>query len=317
MTPHLPAFLLLTLAATLRGQDADTASLFKFELEPGGVQLAATPLRLPGQGAVPWATARYLVGDVLHEGDCSGTLRIEFFAAGEDKSRIQLRLGLLPGLPSRFCLPLHCLDGQTFFLERQLRCLKGVMPGSRLEKDQVAAVTLAGEGTRSLRLSDLRLCAERPAPLPALGSPVVDELGQWTAREWPGKTRSVEAMVQDLGALHAAVKDAAGPAGRSAYGGDSSRRFEATGFFRVERDDRRWWLVDPDGCAFFSVGMDCVGPASAGPVTGMADLFTWLPPDDGPFAAAWVVAVTSARSAGSPPTWCGRSARTGGRAGRS
>lgn len=39
------------------------------------------------------------------------------------------------------------------------------------------------------------------------------------------------------------------------YGGLESVRFEATGFFRVEKGDR-WWLVTPDGAAFLSFGLN-------------------------------------------------------------
>lgn len=48
--------------------------------------------------------------------------------------------------------------------------------------------------------------------------------------------------------------------GRSAedydmYGGWKGRKFKATGFFRVEKDDR-WWLVTPAGHAFISLGIN-------------------------------------------------------------
>ena len=42
----------------------------------------------------------------------------------------------------------------------------------------------------------------------------------------------------------------------SAYGGDTRRTFDATGFFRLEQTDERWWLVDPDGAAFISIGVN-------------------------------------------------------------
>lgn len=38
------------------------------------------------------------------------------------------------------------------------------------------------------------------------------------------------------------------------YGGDRDRTFDATGYFRVEQTDKRWWIVDPDGNAFITVG---------------------------------------------------------------
>ena len=43
------------------------------------------------------------------------------------------------------------------------------------------------------------------------------------------------------------------------YGGWKGKRFKATGFFRVEKDDR-WWLVTPDGNAFLSWGINHLYP---------------------------------------------------------
>ncbi|MBN1671654.1 MAG: hypothetical protein JXR37_11500 [Kiritimatiellae bacterium] len=43
-----------------------------------------------------------------------------------------------------------------------------------------------------------------------------------------------------------------------AYGGDTERQFEKTGFFRLEKKDR-WWLVTPEGHAFLSWGINHVG----------------------------------------------------------
>ncbi len=43
------------------------------------------------------------------------------------------------------------------------------------------------------------------------------------------------------------------------FGGWTGRRFEASGFFRVEKDER-WWLVTPDGNAFLSFGFNHLTP---------------------------------------------------------
>ena len=43
------------------------------------------------------------------------------------------------------------------------------------------------------------------------------------------------------------------------FGGWAGRRFEATGFFRVEKGDR-WWLVTPEGHAFLSWGINHLYP---------------------------------------------------------
>ncbi len=46
-----------------------------------------------------------------------------------------------------------------------------------------------------------------------------------------------------------------GHVARSRYGGWLARRFEATGFFRTQSDGQRWWLADPDGYAFLTIGL--------------------------------------------------------------
>lgn len=46
----------------------------------------------------------------------------------------------------------------------------------------------------------------------------------------------------------------------SPYGGRKDLKFPATGFFRVEKTPVRSWLVDPDGCAFLSVGVNSFRP---------------------------------------------------------
>lgn len=42
------------------------------------------------------------------------------------------------------------------------------------------------------------------------------------------------------------------------YGGSKEINFPSTSFFRINRDDRRWWLVTPEGNAFLSHGVNHV-----------------------------------------------------------
>ncbi len=46
---------------------------------------------------------------------------------------------------------------------------------------------------------------------------------------------------------------------RDPYGGWTGLKFEATGFFRLEKTDERWWLVSPEGNAFLIHGLDHAG----------------------------------------------------------
>ena len=43
------------------------------------------------------------------------------------------------------------------------------------------------------------------------------------------------------------------------YGGWKAKKFKATGFFRIEKD-KRWWFVTPEGNAFLSFGINHVHP---------------------------------------------------------
>ena len=49
----------------------------------------------------------------------------------------------------------------------------------------------------------------------------------------------------------------------SKYGGWKARQVQATGFFRVEKINERWWFVDPEGYLFISVGMNSVSRGGA------------------------------------------------------
>lgn len=63
-------------------------------------------------------------------------------------------------------------------------------------------------------------------------------------------------MLASLSIAHLAI---AAPENRDAFGGWTERTFEATGYFRSEWADERWWLVTPEGNAFVIHGMDHCG----------------------------------------------------------
>jgi len=106
--------------------------------------------------------------------------------------------------------------------------------------------------------------------------PLIDRFGQWIPENWPGKAHD-EKSLRDLWAA-----DVLEPVdyGFCPLGGDKSRTLRKTGFFRVEKVDGRWILVDPHGHPFFSVGMDLVGykqGSFATDVTRREYLFEELP----------------------------------------
>jgi hypothetical protein len=71
---------------------------------------------------------------------------------------------------------------------------------------------------------------------------------------------------------------------RDAFGGwTKGPQLQATGFFRAEKLSGKWWLVDPAGHLFFSVGIDSIGVGGgATVVTGRETMFTWVPEKNDP-----------------------------------
>ena len=86
--------------------------------------------------------------------------------------------------------------------------------------------------------------------------PFVDRFGQYRHDDWPGKTDSVAdlAAARTREATDLAARP--GPARRSRYGGWlDGPRLKASGHFRTEKVDGKWWLVDPEGYLFWSHGI--------------------------------------------------------------
>lgn len=118
---------------------------------------------------------------------------------------------------------------------------------------------------------------------------IVDSFGQFLPGEWPEKVSSVE-MLRAKGdeEERALAQWLAGLPKRDRFGGLlDTGGFRATGFFRTERRDGRWWLVTPEGNGFFSIGMDVIALTGETYVDGREFMFRDLLPPDGELAAHW------------------------------
>jgi hypothetical protein len=115
--------------------------------------------------------------------------------------------------------------------------------------------------------------------------PFIDELGQFIHADWPGKTHSIEELGRNRKAEEEDLAARPGPPGRDRYGGFAGGpRLRATGRFRVEKIDGRWWLVDPEGNLFWSHGVNCVGASNSTPISDRERYFRDLPGPDSPLA---------------------------------
>ncbi|MBN2450250.1 MAG: beta-agarase [Lentisphaeria bacterium] len=113
--------------------------------------------------------------------------------------------------------------------------------------------------------------------------PFIDGLGQFVHADWPGKVHGEEELARRRQAEARELGSHPGPGERNRYGGwAAGPQLEATGFFRVEKRDGRWWLVDPEGRLFWSHGVDCVNAYSATGITDREHYFQSLPDREGP-----------------------------------
>jgi hypothetical protein len=122
--------------------------------------------------------------------------------------------------------------------------------------------------------------------------PYLDAMGQVRAVNWPGKAGSFDEARAALLAEYEAASKIVEKRHMSTYGGwlDATKR-KATGRFRTEKVDGKWWLIDPEGHLFFSVGACMAGHKSetlVRPIRQDSGYFAYLPDKEDPLRWAGV-----------------------------
>ncbi len=160
------------------------------------------------------------------------------------------------------------------------------IPGSnrRLEAGHLTACKLTFHypaGVKSVVIDNLRL-------LPPFNyDGIVDAFGQYTRTDWPGKVKNMQGLLAQKQQEEEQIKAHPTVPDRDEYGGwASGPKVAATGFFGTVKRDGKWWLVDPAGHLFFSLGIDVIDSRPDGDsftfVAGRKEMFTWLPASDDP-----------------------------------
>jgi hypothetical protein len=116
----------------------------------------------------------------------------------------------------------------------------------------------------SLEIKAAALAKEDPGSKFLEEGSVLDEFGQWAKGDRPRKVRSREQLAKERADEDKSLGGGTNPlTGR--FGGFLDTQAKATGFFRVEKIDGRWWFVDPEGHLFLSTGANGIrgeeGPA--------------------------------------------------------
>jgi hypothetical protein len=119
---------------------------------------------------------------------------------------------------------------------------------------------------------------------------LVDAYGQSTRAKWPEKVSSDEQLKSAAAKEHQQLKTWLAEREKSSldkFGGwNKGPAFKASGFFRTEKRDGRWYLVTPEGHPFYSLGVNTVTPdVDQTYVAGREWMFESLPKPDEPLAS--------------------------------
>ncbi len=137
-------------------------------------------------------------------------------------------------------------------------------------------------GDQTFEIRKVELAVEDPGDSYLEDKPAIDSLGQNIFMDYPEKVASLSELRQQWNEEDAQPIDTA-VFRYSEFGGYRDHKVTATGFFRVEKIDGKWWFVDPDGYLFLSVGVDCVSPGGGGSVRDYEkrpSMFQAMPPGD-------------------------------------
>lgn len=234
-----------------------------------------------------WTKAKYLAMEVLNPNDYMVNVYVHFYLKQDRRTiirRCAISVGLLPDLPTKMVIPLNYLDAQQIYLPRFARQLKGRFSGGSIRQDEIEDVRITldpvdkkGFKTKLiLRKAELQTTLDNR--MPALSAPYIDEMGQPLAKAWPDKMQGTFEHGYYLRQTDTIAK-ASGtyPLGWSKEGSLLNLKSDATGWFRVGKVRDRWWLIDPNGYAFLSVGVTGVRPQAEAVINGFEELYQKLP----------------------------------------
>jgi hypothetical protein len=248
----------------------------------------------PKGGAWDWSRESRLVIPVENPGDEALTLQLRV----EDQKRRSLtgKVAIAPRASRNLAISISAPPPLSMgMIAGPSLASAGLDPG-------ILPVTAIDGSIDAAEVALVRLGLLRPSkPRPLVVGPlhveldhssydgIVDGFGQFLPGEWPEKVSSVE-MLRAKGneEERALAQWLADLPKRDRFGGLlDTGGFRATGFFRTEQRDGRWWLVTPEGNAFFSIGMDVIALAGETYVDCREFMFRDLPPQDGDLAAHW------------------------------
>lgn len=256
-------------------------------------------LRLtPASGSWDWSQAGSMSLRIQNAMDWALTLEIDIENL-DGKPGLHASVALPAGPAQTLLVPLQETAPQLFgmragvpmpvTLDGQRLLLAPVVTGS-LNRSKVGAVKIYLSDPKAAQNILVGRFGTRAGgdELHRAYSAIVDAFGQASRGEWPEKVKSVEQLANAWKAEGEQLKKwQAGAEPRDTFGGLlEGPNFEASGFFHSEKRNGRWWLVTPDGHAYWSLGVNTVNRESSQTyIEGREYMFSVLPREGEPLAA--------------------------------
>jgi len=90
--------------------------------------------------------------------------------------------------------------------------------------------------------------------------PFINKYGQYKHENWEGKITDDSQFSDAIKKEEKDLKSHSGSKEWNEFGGfKNGPQFEATGNFRTQKIDEKWWIIDPDGYLFWSTGVNGAG----------------------------------------------------------
>jgi hypothetical protein len=241
-----------------------------------------------------WNSNQYLIIVLESKEDHTLTFNVDFYKNGQSKEyALRITFSILPHITSTVPIDLELLNSQTLIVPRTKGRLRMMVYGKPLLREEITGIkltTLKCFKEQKISVKQLYLTND----IPQLSLPekkLMDEMGQWMMKGWDSKLYSTEECSDMLRhkLIQAEVQETTYEEGEwDVYGGWKKKQFDKTGWFHTVRDDKRFWLADPEGNAFLSLGIDCIRPGNDIPVDQVREFCSWLPEKkDVEFADAW------------------------------
>ena len=206
------------------------------------------------------------------------SVRVDNPGADGNRNCINASIELPPGKAETLSIPLPRKETE---LAKRLYGMRGLPAGLSVEAkidaanvNQMLIFVNQPKTGHVIDVLGIQAVGAHPPINEATFFPFIDTFGQYMHADWPGKSKSIEHMRQQKAEEAADMAKNPGPDDWNRYGGwKAGPQLKATGFFRVEKHNGKWWLVDPEGRLFFSHGIDCVGGGLHTPISERDDWF--------------------------------------------